>query len=154
MERYSSGSTYKHYSEKNNYRACMKVNGKWVMFSNFLEKMPQHKSRSSCLAASTPAAPTIWDIPYRSADIDERYLPKQCLVKLPPPKCKLAPYSRSNHLGNGEGTNPLTFDWLIPYFPSKQTQRCVLRIRYGSNFSVVSGLYVSCDVTLYGGHSG
>ena len=125
--------------KRTNRRDCTKGGGKWMVFSNFLEKMTKYTSKSRCLRASTREAPTIWAIPYRSADIDKRYLMKQCLVKLPPPKCKLAPYSRSNHLGNGEGATPLTFDWHIPYFPSRQTQRCVLRIRYRGNFSVVSG---------------
>ena len=46
------------------------------------------------------------------------------------PDCRQAPWSRSNHLGNGRDGVPLNYTWVLPYFPSMETQRCVFRIRY------------------------
>lgn len=37
---------------------------------------------------------------------------------------------RSNHLGNGVDGQALTYNWVLPYFPSAETKRCVFRIRY------------------------
>jgi hypothetical protein len=54
---------------------------------------------------------------------------KRCLVKLAKPDCRQAPRTRSNHLGNARNVKPVRYDWVIPYFPSGKTQRCVLRLR-------------------------
>jgi len=35
-----------------------------------------------------------------------------------------------NHLGNGRGGQPLSYKWKLPHFPSGNTHRCFLRIRY------------------------
>jgi len=53
------------------------------------------------------------------------------LVALEAPDCKEAPWSRDNHLGDvtGEGQN-MNYQWEVPYFPSEEDQRCVVRIRY------------------------
>jgi len=39
-----------------------------------------------------------------------------------------APHSRENHLGNGLGGFPNTFNWTIPNNPH---ENCVFRARYG-----------------------
>lgn len=97
-------------------------------FNNYLEKV--NITEEDCTANPSYA----WAIPYRSEDIDQlegedQDKWKQCLVKLPKPDCKEAPRTRINHLGNGEGVVPLTYDWVLPHFPSGERQRCVLRIR-------------------------
>ena len=54
----------------------------------------------------------------------------ECMVALDAPDCLESPFSRDNHLGNGESLENLRYDWVLPYFPSGIKQRIVLRIRY------------------------
>ena len=53
----------------------------------------------------------------------------ECLVALNAPDCRESPFSRDNHLGNGENLENLRYDWVLPYFPSGVKHRIVLRIR-------------------------
>jgi len=46
---------------------------------------------------------------------------------IPAPECLQAPYSRDNHLGNGIGGFPNTYNWTIP---ADFHDQCTLRIRY------------------------
>lgn len=119
---------WRHASKHNNHDACEANGGKWIDFQNYLEI--SKKTETLCKGESD-----IWTIPYRSENIDqlegenpEKW--KKCLVKLPKPDCTEAPRTRTNHLGNGKGIVPLTYNWILPHFPSGQEQRCVLRIRY------------------------
>lgn len=45
----------------------------------------------------------------------------------PAPKCMETLFSRDNHLGNGLGGFPNTFNWTIPDNPH---ENCVFRARY------------------------
>jgi hypothetical protein len=108
-----------------------------------LEESPQYQTEAACKAASSTETPLIWAIPYRSEDIDNLKMVgndvgslKRCLVALAPPECRRAPYTRSNHLGNARGVVPARYDWVIPHFPSGNTQRCVLRLRLVSDRNV------------------
>jgi len=47
---------------------------------------------------------------------------------VPEPDCIVAPYSRDNHLGNGIGGFPNSYNWSIP--ANIEADECVLRIRY------------------------
>ena len=127
--RQNKETRWRHDSKHNNKADCEANDGKWVNFHNFLEILP-NKTEDGCKDQST-----IWAIPFSPESIDqlkgndpEQW--KKCLVKLPKPDCKEAPRSRTNHLGNGKGIVPLTYNWILPHFPSGQTHRCVLRIRY------------------------
>ena len=93
-----------------------------------METAPQYTSQGSCEGAGYK-----WVYAYRSDDYDddEDQIKKKCVVPLEKPECRVAPYSRSNHLGNGKGITPLTYRWKLPNYPSKKEQRCFLRIRYG-----------------------
>ena len=44
-----------------------------------------------------------------------------------PPECLKAAWSRDNHLGNGIGGFPLTYNWTIPDI---QHEHCAFRMRY------------------------
>lgn len=119
---------WRHCSQYNNENDCVENKGMWVNFHNFKEIT--NKTKDECTGADV-----FWAIPYRPENLDqlegedsEQW--KKCLVKLPKPDCKVAPRSRPNHLGNGENVVPLTYNWVVPHFPSGQEQRCVLRIRY------------------------
>lgn len=46
------------------------------------------------------------------------------------PICQEAEWTRSNHLGNTKEGKQASFDWKLPYFPSKKLQKCAFRIRY------------------------
>ena len=123
---------WKHASKYNNKKDCENNKGKWVEFHHYLEEIDLEKSECTELPNGQPL---IWAIPYRSENLDqfkgndtENW--KRCLVALSPPDCREAPYSRSNHLGNGEGVVTLGYPWKLPYFPSGKDQKCVLRIRY------------------------
>ena len=47
---------------------------------------------------------------------------------IPEPECIQSPYSRDNHLGNGIGGFPNSYNWTIP--ANVEADQCVLRIRY------------------------
>ena len=127
---------FKHVSVYNNKIDSEKNSGIWVEFSNYLEESPQYTTESSCKSASTKSNRLIWAIPYRSEDIDNLKMKndnveslRRCLVALDPPDCRKASYTRSNHLGNTKEVVPVRYTWVLPHFPSKKPQRCVLRIR-------------------------
>ncbi|XP_028414346.1 protein DD3-3-like [Dendronephthya gigantea] len=128
---------FRHDSVYSNKIDCENNGGFWVPFSNYLEEYPAHRTEQECAAASSDKLRLVWAIPYRSEDIDNLKMTgndveslKRCLVALDPPECKVVPYTRSNHLGNARDVVPLRYNWVLPYFPSARTQRCVLRIRY------------------------
>lgn len=125
VEYFPGCSKYSHKSKHNNQKDCEEHLGKWTAFTNYLEKAPQHTSKSACEAASTPQITYVWGIPMFSETLEE-----ECLVALDPPECQQAPWNRDNHLGNTLNGQSNSYEWTIPYFPSKQTQNCVLRFRY------------------------
>ncbi len=57
---------------------------------------------------------------------------EECLVLHPQtgPDCVQAPWSRSNYLGLNSAAEPLSYDWILPSFPSDKIKRCVARVRY------------------------
>lgn len=57
---------------------------------------------------------------------------EECLVVPGPksPDCRQASWSRPNYLGLDSNAEPLSYDWLLPRFPSSKVKRCVARIRY------------------------
>lgn len=134
MELYNTNEAYnekenpwRHASKYNNKAECENNEGKWVTFHNYLEEA--NLSEAQCTGSQH-----IWAIPYRSEKLDQFKGGdpdewKKCLVALPQPECGPAPYSRSNHLGNGQGVVALNYPWKIPRFPSGKEQKCVLRIR-------------------------
>ncbi|KAJ7333540.1 hypothetical protein OS493_017077 [Desmophyllum pertusum] len=121
VQYYPGGKVRKHWSKYNNAKDCTENGGKWMIFTNFLEKMPsQYNNEKSCQKAGSRFT---WGIPHGSDK-------PQCLVKLEEPYCGQAPWTRDNHLGNTpDGVTP-NFTWTIPAFPSGQAQLCVFRIRY------------------------
>lgn len=125
VESYNGGSR-KHASKWNNQQQCEENGGQWVALHNYLEKAPAYTSESQCTRQSAGGYTYIWAVPYDADDVTE----KECLIKLDPPQCRAADYSRSNHLGNGVDGKALSYDWTLPYFPSGNTKRCVFRIRY------------------------
>ena len=127
VEKFKNSQEAKHYSKHNNKVACEAANGEWLEFHNFLERAVAG-NENTCLAKNTNANKQakikyIWARPIYQKN-------KECLVALDEPTCIQAPFSRVNHLGNGADLEPLTSAWSIPYFPSQQEQRCVLRLRY------------------------
>jgi len=123
VEKWRSSTEDRHYSKHNNKAACEEGGGVWTEFHNYLEKAPQFTTPDTCTGASNAEVTYIWGRPiYGTA--------AECLVALKAPWCKASMFSRVNHLGNGADLEPLTVNWQIPYFPSGDEQRCVLRIRY------------------------
>jgi len=112
----------KHWSRWNTKADCEKNNGTWADLYNYLEKAPQFKDQAACEANANYK----WAVPFDSKNI----LVKECLVLLAAPDCRLADYSRENHLGNVRDVKPATYQWKLPYFPSKKLQSCVFRVRY------------------------
>ena len=139
MELYNKNAEYneqtnqwRHASKYNNKKDCETNKGKWVEFHHYLEEVDREKSQCTRLPCGRRL---IWAVPYRSENLDlfkgndpEKW--KRCLLALDSPDCREAPYSRSNHLGNGKGVVTLSYPWNLPYFPSGKEQKCVLRIRY------------------------
>ncbi|KAI0209873.1 Protein DD3-3 [Lamellibrachia satsuma] len=116
----------KHYSSWDNKSECKKHGGAWVQLFNYLEKAPAYSSQAACESASRDGIQYIWAVPYDSPDGTTR----QCLVRLDEPTCQSAPWSRSNHLGNGRFGAANNITWVLPYFPSGKPQACILRVRY------------------------
>ncbi|XP_060579853.1 protein DD3-3-like [Ruditapes philippinarum] len=126
VEFYSPGKP-KHSSRWNNEKQCTDNGGQWILFHNYLEAAKRYTTEGSCVSASNGNVKYIWAVPYDAEDVTK----KQCLVALETPDCYDAPWSRSNHLGNGRGDGqPLTYTWTLPYFPSGHEHKCVLRMRY------------------------
>ena len=121
VEEFRDGEA-RHYSKYNRKETCEGNGGKWLMFNNYLEKAPQHTSKSACEGASGNGVNYFWGRPMNQIE-------EMCLVALDEVDCIQAPYSRDNHLGNGEGIKGASYDWEIPYFPSLKKQTCVLRLR-------------------------
>ena len=67
--------------------------------------------------------------------------------RLSAPECVETLWSRDNHLGNGMGGYPNTYNWTIPDLPH---EHCVLRARYAARAQCVcyfSLSYLSLDIT-------
>jgi len=115
----------KHYAEENNEEKCKENGGEWKEFNNFLEILDFDKATCDQKNANDERmkGKLTWALPMG-------YKKEKCLVKLEEPRCEEAMWSRVNHLGNGVDLEPLHIFWELPSFPSKKSQRCVLRIRY------------------------
>ncbi|XP_028415089.1 protein DD3-3-like [Dendronephthya gigantea] len=137
LEKYNGGEKFKHYSRYNNPTDC-KANGKdWIVFRSFIDIKDEYKNKASCEQATTKDVPLVWGVPYKSELVDSLELdpvtkkPKEfCLVQPPELDCKVSPVSRPNHLGNVVDSYAMNYTWIIPYFPSQNQKRCVVRIRY------------------------
>jgi len=123
MEKYRNSDEYKHWSEHNNKQDCVSRGGEWLEFYNYLERAPQYTNSRDCTKASGNGIRYIW----KRAMGDRR---QSCLVALDKPDCVTAPWSRDNHLGNTKDGQAMRYRWQIPYFPSGEQQRCVVRLRY------------------------
>lgn len=67
-----------------------------------------------------------WAIPYDSKNINQ----KECLILPNILECDQAEWTRSNHLGNTRKGEPASYNWKLPFYPSKKLMKCVLRVRY------------------------
>ena len=67
-----------------------------------------------------------------SVPFDTTTASPECLVLNPAegPACAQAQFSRSNYLGLNSQAEPISYDWILPSFPSNKDKRCVARIRY------------------------
>ena len=65
-----------------------------------------------------------WQLPLQSINGTWNEIPPN---GHPPPQCMETLFSRDNHLGNGIGGFPNTFNWTIPNNPH---ENCVFRARY------------------------
>lgn len=118
MERYPNNER-KHWSKYNNKKECEDNGGTWTEFSNFLEKAKKYNNEAKCKGAGKQY---IWAVPYGGDKAE-------CLVKLEPPDCQQAKWTRVNHLGNTRDGVPANYTWALPNFPSGEDKRCVLRLR-------------------------
>lgn len=116
----------KGWSRRRTAEDCQSNGGQWVMLDNYLEKATQYTNQAACEGASNSKLKYIWAVPYDASNYNQA----QCLLTVAAPDCFEAPWSRSNHLGNGVDGKALSYDWNLPFFPSGKTQRCVFRIRY------------------------
>jgi len=112
-----------HLSKYNNEAQCTENGGTWRAVESFLEKADLEEP--ACKAKGYKWGHAL----YGSGQ-------EECLVPLPELDCKVAQYTRVNHLGNSataEATETPTasqYMWKVPNFPSQKVQRCVFRIRY------------------------
>lgn len=117
VERWIDTKEPKHYSQHNNKMDCENKGGVWTEFHNYLEIL-ENVNEADCKLKNYT-----WGLGIFQTR-------KKCLVPLPPVECEASSFSRVNHLGNGEDLEPLRIQWKIPHFPSKKSQKCVIRIRY------------------------
>ncbi|XP_071806094.1 protein DD3-3-like [Asterias amurensis] len=123
VEQYPNDAGRKHWSRWNNQQDCTSNGGQWLAFTNYLEKATQFTSQAECQASSSNGIQYVWGRPEGEED-------EQCLVALDAPECLVSPTTRVNHLGNTPDGEASRYEWTLPYFPSGETQRCVMRIRY------------------------
>ena len=126
VENYASGSKQKHWSRWNNQNDCTANGGKWTELYSYLEKATSFQDQTSCESRTTSSVVYKWAVPFDSVNVNN----KECLVLASAPYCGQASWSRSNHLGNTKEGEAASYDWRLPYFPSKRLQKCVFRIRY------------------------
>ncbi|XP_067928510.1 protein DD3-3-like [Watersipora subatra] len=129
VEQYSGTNRVKHASKYNNPSACEQEGHNWVEFYNYLEKDTSLTNQADCESKSTDQLSYRWLVPFDVYDESDSPT-EECLLLPPPLICEAAPWSRSNHLGNGIGGLANTYRWTIPYFPSNTEKRCALRLRY------------------------
>ena len=98
---------------------CMAAGGRWTKFiTNYIEK------RDGDLDSCIRGLPYESHLKSQGADRE-----RQCVVVQEPPEVLYAPSTVVNHNGvNMEGKFS-SYKWKVPCFPSRTTQRCVLRIR-------------------------
>lgn len=150
MEKVASRWSFK--SKWNNALDCAREGGEWVLFSSCIDILCNITTEQQCndYSKNFPHLPTRWGICYGSygakdfsSHLKMSQQKRRCMVLPPPPKCKVAPTSRPNHLGNGENVHALRHSWILPYMPRAAkynvSMRCVFRIRYA-----VGSLTVSC----------
>jgi len=131
VETFGNGNKPKHWSTANNPAACQEKGGTWTEFESYLELAPQYTTRTQCLAQSTANIKYKWGKPYDPKKIvNHDPITDACMVELPEVDCKASDWSRVNHLGNGRDPVTLNYTWTLPYFPSENKKRCVLRLRY------------------------
>ena len=124
IEGFEGTNVYKHWSTYNAQSTCEAAGYQWLEFTNYLELAPEHTTNDTCIGASNDAVTYVWGRAMGDPTL-------QCLVALRAPECVEAPWSRVNHYGNGKNTGePLRYEWNLPYFPSGQSQKCVLRLRF------------------------
>jgi hypothetical protein len=106
---------------------CTTNGGQWLLLYSYLEKAPAYTTQATCEQASTTRYQYKWGYAH-----DMLILQEQCLVLHPQqgPDCAQAPWSRSNYLGLDSEAEPLSYDWILPSFPSGKIKRCVARLRY------------------------
>ena len=116
------------YGKSIHEEGCAAEGGKWVSFESYLEVLEKVDTEEACneVAAQNEVNQVVWR-PLRSDSEEDK-----CIVKAPRPFCGRAATTRNNHLGNALA-NPLystRFNLRLPHFPSGDTKRCVLRVRY------------------------
>eukprot|EP00058_Branchiostoma_floridae_P021203 XP_002606693.1 hypothetical protein BRAFLDRAFT_72540 [Branchiostoma floridae] len=125
VEFYNNARTQKkHWSRWNNQQDCEDNGGEWRAYYSYLEKAPT-VSQADCQGEGRSGLRYVYGYP-EGEDTDTQ----TCLVLPPAPDCQPAPWSRSNHLGNSREGQASNYTWVLPYFPSGETKRCVVRIRY------------------------
>ncbi|XP_054752094.1 protein DD3-3-like [Lytechinus pictus] len=124
VEYYTNNGQRKHASRYNNEADCTANDGEWLPFVNYLEKAPGNlNTEQACNAASGNGVTYVWGRPWNGQD-------EECLVALQAPDCQQAPWTRVNHNGNTRGGEASRYTMTLPYFPSQNTMRCAMRLRY------------------------
>ncbi|XP_066912366.1 protein DD3-3-like [Clytia hemisphaerica] len=127
VENWPNSNNHRHYSGAETPAKCTALGGEWVDFHNYLEIDTTKNNKGACEAAGYK-----WGIPYRHSANNRKA--EACMIPLKAPECKPAPWSRHNHLGNGENdAEPNNYEWILPHFPKltgDSTRAFVLRIRY------------------------
>jgi len=82
--------------------------------------VPQTEEECEDYASTLDSAGKKYEITAKWVTVDEH--------DIPVPECIQSPYSRDNHLGNGIGGFPNSYNWTIP--GDIEADQCVLRIRY------------------------
>lgn len=132
----TEGNRRKHFSQANNPAACAEVEGEWVEYYSVLEMADEFTTQNQCERANTARLARRgivyrWGKPYDEQKIrSHQPIVDRCFVQPPPVDCKVADWSRVNHLGDGVDATPHNYTWKLPHFPSLQQKRCVFRIRY------------------------
>jgi len=129
VQNYPNSNRKRHFSRYNNPAECAENDGEWVDFYNFIEKDATANNQAACESKTNAQHTYVWGVPFDPYDTIGT-IQEECLVQPKPIECAQAPWSRSNHLGNGREGKANTYKWELPNFPSGTEMRCVYRMRY------------------------
>jgi hypothetical protein len=149
----------KHASKWNNEDDCIKNEGEWIEFYDYLKILEDLDGEDTCLSFRTQintgikADDIVWGYPRRIGSERHQDLKKKCLILHPEIDCQEAIWSRANHLGNTLNGEHAQYRWELPNFmDSEDPKECVFRMRYNISSNDYPEVQLDGDISSYFDH--